>query len=102
MNKGRDGENEREFKDYAQFQWTFTPITETQQKKPVGSTVVFINQGNTVALIDNMVRLLPNQSFTFEGYPGEICIHGFQINFIKNTVGTNNNMVIMVCKEYSK
>ena len=99
MRQGRDGENEREFKEYNQFQWSFTPIITTQQKKPVCSTVIFVNQGGTVALIDNMITLQPNESFTFEGYPGEICIHSFQINFIPSP--GQQNLVIMVCKEYS-
>ena len=99
-NKGRDGENELEYREYRQFQWTFTPITTTQTKKPISSTVIFVNQGTSTAMIDNMIRLLPNESFTFEGYPGEINIHSFQINFVTGA-GLQNN-IVMVCKEYSK
>lgn len=91
-----DGEQEKLYGKYLQYQWTYTPITATQQKKPVCSTVVFVNQGATIALIDYQLRILPGQSFTFEGYPGEICIHNFQISF----TGAGQNSLIMVCKEY--
>jgi len=98
MPEHKDGEQAREFREYRQFQWSYTPITGTAQKKPVCSTVVFVNQGATTAFIDSMVRILPNQSFTFEGYPGEICIHNFQISF----QGAGQNQLIMICKEYPK
>jgi len=91
-----DGENKKQFEQYVQYQYSYTPITDTAQKKPVCSSVTFVNQGAQTAFIDSQLRILPGQSFTFEGYPGEICIHSFQISF----QGTGAKLVIMVCKEY--
>lgn len=90
-------ETDIQFKGYNQYQWSYVPITGNTTKKPVCSTVVITNQGSSVLMIDNMLRILPNQSFTFEGYPGEICTHSFTFVFL----GPGTNSAVMVTKNYS-
>lgn len=89
---------------YNQFQYSFTPLTGPQQiqKKPIANTVTFVNQGNTTVMINDMLRILPNQSFTFQGFPGEICIHNFTISFKQAYAAGAINNCIMVTKNYSK
>jgi secreted trypsin-like serine protease len=93
-----------DWQGYHQFQYSFIPITGPyeQQKKPIANTVVLINQGNTVVIVDNMLRILPNQSFTFQGFPGEICIHNFSVSFVNPFGPGANNLCIMVTKNYAK
>lgn len=97
-------EDPREYGEYVHYQWSYTPITGPfqVQKKPVCSTVVFVNQGNTVAYINDQLRLLPNQSFTFEGYPGEVNVHNFTISFLNGSASGAVNNVLMVTKNYPK
>ena len=87
---------------YMRYTWSFTPVTQNASLHPeYASTVIFQNNGSSIMWIDNQVRILPNQSFTFEGYPGEICQHGWDISF---TGGANPGygQGVMVTKNYPR
>lgn len=88
--------NQRRYEDYNQVEWSSIPFIGTKIFKPVCNTIIFVNQGTTTAWLDNMIRILPNQSFTFEHYPGEITTHSFQISF----TGIGENELIAVTKNY--
>lgn len=86
------------YSNYRQFQWTFTPLTgpSMQQKKPVCSSLMFRNAGTAMAWIDEIFPLYPGEVVQFDGYPGEINIHSYSINW----TGTGTQLVIMAAKEY--
>ena len=44
------------------------------------STIIFRNQGTQTVVLD-LLRLLPGESYTLEGYPGEMNMHTYDITF---------------------
>jgi hypothetical protein len=92
--------NRTEFKDYNQYEISITPITGSKSFKPVCSTIIFQNQGGTVAVLDGQWYIYPGQALEITGYPGEVNIHGFDISFIPVT-GQQNNLMVLT-KNYPK
>jgi hypothetical protein len=97
---------DEQYKQYKIVEWSHTPITgagpnanQAVQKKPVCNTVIFTNTGTAIAMIDSTLPILPGQSFTYEGYPGEINIHNYTISWVPGAGLTCS--VIMTCKEYA-
>lgn len=81
---------------YLQYQVSYIPINAPGTKNVLANTVTFINQGASTAFLNGTVRILPNQGFTIQGYPGEICKHAFDISF----QGVGSNQLVMITKNY--
>jgi hypothetical protein len=73
--------------------------SNTQRVESNCNTLQFINYGTNDVLINNVIPLITNQTFTIEGNAGEICVRTFTLAFI-DTGGTNNCVVIK--KNYLK
>ena len=85
-----------QYRGYTQYEYSFVPINKANSFKPICNDVTFVNQGATIMWINGTLRILPNQSYTFPGYPGEICTHTFDISF----TGAGNSNAVMVTKNY--
>lgn len=57
------------------------------------NSILFRNQGTSIAVIDNMVILQPGQTFDIQGNAGELLIRSFQVYFT-NTGGQTNELLV--------
>ena len=61
------------------------------------NTITFLNSGTSVALIENIITLQPNQQFEIAGSVGEVSQQRFLVNFGSSTSG---NSVTVIRKRY--
>ena len=68
---------------YQPVEWLNQVISVTSFGKRFESanTIVFTNQGTQAVTIDGNLQIQPGQGFTYECYPGEINVHGYDIVF---------------------
>lgn len=77
---------------------TIMPITTNANKVFACSTITMWNKGTQSVTINGVMPLAPGEAFTFEGYPGDINMTGFNIVFTnENATGC---LLICVLKEY--
>lgn len=82
----------------------YTPtltVTDTAREKAECSTIIFKNTGACVVMIDDQIRLLPNEGLEITGYPGEINMHTYEINFIQPEGGTLIQTLVITRKVYT-
>jgi hypothetical protein len=60
------------------------------------NTFIFINQGQTIAVIDGAFTIAPGESFSAPGEVLEMYTHKFNVSF----QGSGTNLLVMVRKYY--
>ena len=86
---------------YRQYDYSVSVISENGPFRASRNDIMFWNQGDTVATIDNVMTLNPPDpaankegvAFTWPGYPGEMNVHTYWITF-DDTTNSNNKLVV--------
>jgi hypothetical protein len=85
-------------KSYNNYTVDFVPVNETRSVTFECNNITFVNKGSNNVTLQGLLTLLPNDSLTIPGYPGEMCVQAWDIVF--SNINSNGNFLLVICKNY--